>query len=147
MESYRNLNINGFDLAPEPEQMEKVAATYRDMYREDLFSTGFESTGREGEGAQSSYTISNSVPNEVIAKSTTHRDGSTYYRCSAVDGGKDIEVKKQDWVHVEDEGSGQDYYRYTSRSGTTYITWTLDCKEKGKGREIESGSSKHGKKR
>lgn len=39
MEHFRRLNMNGFDLVPEPRHMEKVAAKYRDMYKEDLFSS------------------------------------------------------------------------------------------------------------
>jgi len=39
MEYFRNLNMNGFDLVPEPHQMEKIAAKYRDLYDEDLFFT------------------------------------------------------------------------------------------------------------
>lgn len=39
MESFRQLNMNGFDIAPEPDHMEKVAANYRDLYKEDLFSS------------------------------------------------------------------------------------------------------------
>lgn len=38
MEYFRKLNMNGFDLMPEPHHMEKVATNYRDMYNEDLFS-------------------------------------------------------------------------------------------------------------
>jgi len=39
MEYFRKLNMNGFDLVPEPNHMEMVAANYRALYEEDLFST------------------------------------------------------------------------------------------------------------
>ncbi|RDL35155.1 Uncharacterized protein BP5553_07086 [Venustampulla echinocandica] len=39
MESFRNLNLNGFDLVPEHNHMEKVAARYQDMYKEELFTS------------------------------------------------------------------------------------------------------------
>ncbi|CZT48537.1 uncharacterized protein RSE6_09246 [Rhynchosporium secalis] len=38
MEYFRNLNMNGFDLNPRVKDMEKVAAEYRQLYGEDLFS-------------------------------------------------------------------------------------------------------------
>ncbi|CAL3970764.1 hypothetical protein PZA11_007197 [Diplocarpon coronariae] len=37
MEHYRNLNTNGFDIMPEVGQMEKIAANYQDLYKQDLF--------------------------------------------------------------------------------------------------------------
>ncbi|TVY86968.1 hypothetical protein LAWI1_G006884 [Lachnellula willkommii] len=39
MEYFRKLNINGFDMNPETHHMEMVAANYRYMYKEDLFSS------------------------------------------------------------------------------------------------------------
>ncbi|KAG9231141.1 hypothetical protein BJ875DRAFT_383591 [Amylocarpus encephaloides] len=39
MEYFRELNMNGFDLTPQPHHMEMVAANYRRMYKEDLFSS------------------------------------------------------------------------------------------------------------
>jgi hypothetical protein len=38
MEYFRNLNMNGFDLVPDIDQMKKIAATYRDIYEQELFS-------------------------------------------------------------------------------------------------------------
>ncbi|TVY14152.1 hypothetical protein LARI1_G007779 [Lachnellula arida] len=39
MEYFRKLNMNGFDMVPETHHMEMVAANYRYMYKEDLFSS------------------------------------------------------------------------------------------------------------
>jgi hypothetical protein len=39
MEYFRNLNINGFDLVPEPHHIEKITIDYRDKYQEDLFTS------------------------------------------------------------------------------------------------------------
>jgi hypothetical protein len=39
MEYFRRLNMNGFDLVPETRYMEMVAANYRALYKEDLFTS------------------------------------------------------------------------------------------------------------
>ncbi|TAQ85333.1 hypothetical protein B7494_g6343 [Chlorociboria aeruginascens] len=161
MEYFQNLNMNGFDMAPEPNHMEKVATEYRDVYKEDLFSSSSypgsdnnkayavraqhlveaPSTGTTAqESTQSPYITSNSIPIELIVKSKSNRDGSTYYRC-ARDGAKDIEVKEEDWIYTERQGC----YSYTDKSGTQYYTWTLDVKGKGT-EETKGGSKKHRKK-